>query len=99
LQGAFPEADIQGLKEAAQLTRQEAVEALRHTRGNAQQALVNELDAMHLNQALVDSLVHEYASFRCALSLSKLAGCLCNIVPSVSLPWASDCCETAFTGA
>jgi len=43
------------------------VEALRHTRGDAQQALLNELDAMHLNQALVDSLVHEYASFRCTL--------------------------------
>ncbi|KAK9834263.1 hypothetical protein WJX81_001484 [Elliptochloris bilobata] len=63
-QAAFPEADIQGLKEAAQLTRQEAVDALRHTKGDAEQAFLNELDALALNQDLVDLLVREYASFR-----------------------------------
>ena len=64
-QAAFPEADIQGLKEAAQLhTREAAIDALRHTRGDAQQALLNELDALALNQDLVDALVREYASFR-----------------------------------
>ncbi len=69
------------------------MEALRHTRGDAQQALLNELDAMHLNQALVDSLVHEYASFRCTLRppsqssppQSKLAKCLLAILLSLGL--------------
>ena len=64
-QAAFPEADVQGLKEAAQLhTREAAIDALRHTRGDAQQAFLNELDALALNQDLVDALVREFASFR-----------------------------------
>lgn len=65
-QAALPEADIQYLKEAARLTRHEAVDALRHAGGDAQQAFLNEVDALHLNEAAVDALVREYASFRCA---------------------------------
>ncbi|BDA44366.1 hypothetical protein COCOBI_05-5500 [Coccomyxa sp. Obi] len=60
----FPEADIQSLKEAVQLSRQEAVEALRHTKGDVQIAFVNELAAMHLNVALTDDLVLAYAAHR-----------------------------------
>jgi hypothetical protein len=63
LQG-FPEADIQSLKEAVQLSRQEAVEALRHTRGDVQKAFLNELASLHLNVALVDDLVLAYAAQR-----------------------------------
>ncbi|EIE26081.1 hypothetical protein COCSUDRAFT_46483 [Coccomyxa subellipsoidea C-169] len=60
----FPEADIQSLKEAVQLSRQEAVEALRHTKGDVQKAFINELASMHLNVALVDDLVLAYAAHR-----------------------------------
>ena len=84
VQAALPEADIQGLKEAAQLTRHEAVDALRHAGGDAQQAFLNEVDAMHLNEAVVDALVHEYASFRCVAHLmahlSPSSMYLCEIV-------------------
>lgn len=72
-QAAFPEANIQGLKEAAQLhTREAAINALRHTRGDTQQAFLNDLDALALNQDLVDALVREYASFRCGRSACML---------------------------
>lgn len=60
----FPEADIQSLKEAVQLSRQEAVEALRHTKGDVKEAFVNELAAMHLNVPLMDDLVLAYAAHR-----------------------------------
>jgi len=63
----FPEVDIQSLKEAVQLSRQEAVEALRHTKGNVEKAFVNELAAMHLDVPLVDDLVLAYAAHRCTL--------------------------------
>ena len=57
----FLEADIQSLKEAAQLTRHEAVQALKHTHGNVKQAFVNELAALDLHVNSVDSLVRSYA--------------------------------------
>ncbi|CAL8470326.1 g9868 [Coccomyxa elongata] len=60
----YLEADIQSLKEAVQLSRQEAVEALRHTKGDVQKAFVNELAAMHLNVSLTDDLVLAYAAHR-----------------------------------
>lgn len=61
---AFPEADIQSLKEAVQLSRQEAVEALRHTMGDVQRAFTNELAAMHLNVPHLDDLVLAFAAQR-----------------------------------
>ena len=47
-----------------QLSRQEAVEALRHTKGDVKEAFVNELGAMHLNVSLTDDLVLAYAAHR-----------------------------------
>lgn len=47
-----------------QLSRQEAVEALRHTKGDVHKAFVNELAAMHLNVSLMDNLVLAYAAHR-----------------------------------
>ncbi|KAK9812754.1 hypothetical protein WJX72_003030 [[Myrmecia] bisecta] len=60
----FCEADIQSLKEAVGLTRQEAVQALRQTQGDVIAAFKNELDSLHLNMPLVEKLVWEYAAYR-----------------------------------
>ena len=62
----FAEADIQSLKEAVALSRQEAVEALRHSAGDLRDAFLNELGALHLNTPLLDDLVMSYAAQRCA---------------------------------
>jgi hypothetical protein len=57
----FAERDIQALKEAVQLTRPEAIQALKHTHGDVNAALVNELAAMGHRVSIVDDLVHSYA--------------------------------------
>ena len=57
----FLEADIQALKEAVQLTRHEAVQALKHTHGNVSKAFTNELAALDLQVSFVDGLVQNYA--------------------------------------
>lgn len=58
------EADIQALKEAAQLTRQEAIQALRHTEGDVTKAFVNEMTAFTLHACTVDLLVRDYSAER-----------------------------------
>ena len=60
----FREADIQALKEAMQLTRQEAIQALKHTAGNVSKAFINELSAFDLRLDIVDDLVRNYAAQR-----------------------------------
>ena len=62
----FLEADIQALKEAVQLTRHEAVQALKHTHGDVSKAFTNELAALDLDVSLVDGLVQTYALQRWA---------------------------------
>ena len=62
----FLEADIQALKEAVQLTRHEAVQALKHTQGSVNKAFTNELAALDVHVSFVDSLVQNYALQRCA---------------------------------
>ena len=57
----FLEADIQALKEAVQLTRHEAVQALKHTQGRVSRAFTNELAALDLHVSFVDGLVQNYA--------------------------------------
>ena len=57
----FVERDIQALKEAVQLTRPEAIQALKHTHGDVNAALANELAAMGHHVSFVDDLVHSYA--------------------------------------
>lgn len=57
----FAERDIQALKEAVQLTRPEAIQALKHTHGDVNAALANELAAMGHHVSLVDDLVHSFA--------------------------------------
>jgi hypothetical protein len=57
----FVERDIQALKEAVQLTRPEAIQALKHTHGDVNAALANELAAMGHHVTFVDDLVHSYA--------------------------------------
>ena len=57
----FPEADIQALQDSVQLTRHEAVQAMKHTHGNVGQAFTNELAALDLNMSSVDGLVQTYA--------------------------------------
>ena len=63
----FAEADIQSLKEAVALSRQEAVEALRHSAGDLHAAFLNELGALRHNTALLDDLVMSYAAQRCQI--------------------------------
>ena len=60
----FREADIQALKEAMQLTRQEAIQALKHTAGDVNKAFINELSAFDLRLDIVDDLVRNYAAQR-----------------------------------
>ena len=66
----FREADIQALKEAMQLMRQEAIQALKHTAGDVNKAFINELSAFDLRLDVVDNLVRNYAAQRQAASLS-----------------------------
>ena len=60
----FREADIQALKEAMQLTRLEAIQALKHTVGDVSKAFINELSAFDLRVDIVDDLVRNYAAQR-----------------------------------
>ena len=60
----FAEADIQSLKEAVALSRQEAVEALRHCAGDLHTAFLNELGALQHDAAALDELVVSYAAQR-----------------------------------
>ncbi|CAK0774033.1 hypothetical protein CVIRNUC_004127 [Coccomyxa viridis] len=60
----FREADIQALKEAMQLMRQEAIQALKHTAGDVNKAFINELSAFDLRLDVVDNLVRNYAAQR-----------------------------------
>ena len=48
----------------AGVTRQEAVDSLRHTNGNMNQALDNELSSWHIDTPYLDQLVQDYAQFR-----------------------------------
>ena len=73
----FREADIQALKEAMQLTRQESIQALKHTAGDVNKAFINELSAFDLRLDIVDNLVRNYAAQRQA-SLP----CQCTFVTS-----------------
>ena len=91
LQG-FPEADIQSLKEAVQLSRQEAVEALRHTKGDVQKAFINELASMHLNVALVDDLVLAYAAHRCCMLKSLQSALYYASMARNGLFQSKECC-------
>lgn len=50
--------------QAAGISRPSAVEALKHTAGNAVAALKAELMRMRLNTEVMDRLVWEYAGFR-----------------------------------
>ncbi|KAK9869086.1 hypothetical protein WJX84_007951 [Apatococcus fuscideae] len=60
----FPEPDVQCLREAAGISRQEAVESLRHTQGNIHLAISNELSSWHIDTPYLDQLVEEYANFK-----------------------------------
>ena len=48
----------------AGITRQEAVDSLRHTNGDMNQALDNELSSWHIDTPYLDQLVDDYANFR-----------------------------------
>ena len=68
-----------------QLTRQEAIQALKHTAGDVNKAFINELSAVDLRLDIVDDLVRNYAAQRQAslpcqcthvtLGAPKAAGC------------------------
>ena len=58
------ERDIQHLRVAASLTRAQAVHSLAQTSGDVHRALENELSSYHLNQALLTSMLQEYAMYR-----------------------------------
>ena len=53
-----------------QLTRQEAIQALKHTAGDVNKAFIYELSAFDLRLDVVDDLVRNYAAQRQAASLS-----------------------------
>ncbi len=48
----------------AGISRQEAVESLRHTQGNIHLAISNELSSWHIDTPYLDQLVEEYANFK-----------------------------------
>mmetsp|Transcript_28387 Transcript_28387/g.92705 ORF Transcript_28387/g.92705 Transcript_28387/m.92705 type:complete len:562 (+) Transcript_28387:361-2046(+) len=58
------EHDVQALCQATGISRQSAVESLQHTNGELSKAVKNELSRVELDDALVDSLVREYAFAR-----------------------------------
>ncbi|KAK9825307.1 hypothetical protein WJX74_007735 [Apatococcus lobatus] len=70
----FPEDLVQYLREAAGITRQEAVDSLRHTDGNMNQALDNELSSWHIDIPYLDQLVEDYANCRGLTKQSSKAG-------------------------
>ena len=61
---AVDEAAVQHLREALWLSRQQAVDSLRHTRGNLDAALRQELAAFGMDDATLRRLALEYASYR-----------------------------------
>lgn len=58
------EREIQHLREAARLTREEAVQSLAHTSGDVHAALNNELSSYHLRLSLLDDMIQEYVAYR-----------------------------------
>ena len=63
----FTEANVQTLKEAVKLTRDEAIQGLKHVSGDRNKAFINELGALSLNISCVDDLVRNYALQRQAI--------------------------------
>jgi len=55
--------------QAADISREAAVGSLKHTHGEVNKALFNELAAWRINNELLDELVWEYAAYRCHCSL------------------------------
>ncbi|KAK9812138.1 hypothetical protein WJX73_010504 [Symbiochloris irregularis] len=64
LKGLAGEREIQHLREAARLTREEAIQSLAHTSGDVYAALNNELSSYHLHLTLLDGMIQEYAAYR-----------------------------------
>ena len=65
----FTEANVQTLKEAVKLTRDEAIQGLKHVSGDRNKAFTNELGALSLNISCVDDLVRNYALQRHAFPI------------------------------
>ena len=61
---AVDEASVQHLREAVWLSRQQAVDSLRHTRGDLAAALRQELAAFGMETAMLRRLALEYAVYR-----------------------------------
>lgn len=62
---ALDEATVQHLREALWLTRQAAVDSLRHSRGDVEAAVRQELAAYGMDGASLRCLATEYAVYRC----------------------------------
>ena len=74
----FTEANVQTLKEAVKLTRDEAIQGLKHVSGDRNKAFTNELGALSLNISCVDDLVRNCALQRQAIPYFS------NFLPSAS---------------
>eukprot|EP00897_Mesotaenium_endlicherianum_P010283 jgi/Mesen1/9283/ME000060S08715 len=61
---SFNEADVQSLVQAADLSRQGAIDSLRFTHGDLNLAFKNELSRMRVIVGVLDDYVHEYCVYR-----------------------------------
>ncbi len=55
--GCFPEGDVVTLRDAASISNQEAIEALKHTQGDIHSALNNELQRVRLKEKLLHAIL------------------------------------------
>lgn len=81
------EHDVQSLKEAAGLTRAEAVQSLCHTKGDLHAALRNELSSHHLSTAILDPMLREYMAYR---QVAAFATSGPNTVAQQGIQWHED---------